>query len=85
MRVDNGKDGVLPLSNVVDLIETPVEDFHSKELEGHLKKIDPNESVSLDCFAFVRWYVDKEVYLESADEADRLVGWGFKVILMDLY
>ena len=50
--------------------------FHSEELAVHLLKIDPNESGSLDRFAFVRWYVDEEVSLESAEEAERLVGWG---------
>ena len=40
-RVDNGKDGVLPLSNFVVLIETLGEDFHSEELEVHLQKLDP--------------------------------------------
>ena len=39
-------------------------------------KVDPNESVSLDRFAFLRWYVDKEVSLDSTEEAERLVGWG---------
>ena len=46
---------------------------------GHLQKVDPNESGSLDRFDFVRWYVDREVYLDSAEEAERLVGWVCKV------
>ena len=41
---------------------------------GQLRKVDPNESGSLDRFDFVRWYVDKEISLEYAEEADRLVG-----------
>ena len=49
-----------------------------------MQKIYPNESGNLDRFAFVRWYVDKEVYLYSTEEAYRLVGWGCKVSLMDL-
>ena len=74
-KIDNGKDGVLPSSKFVDLIETLVEGFHSEELAGHLRKLDPNESGSLDRFAFVRWYVDEEVSLDSAKEAELLVGW----------
>ena len=49
-----------------------------------LRKVDPNESGSLDRFAFLRWYVDKVVSLDSAEEAERLVGWGCKVSLTDL-
>ena len=60
------------------------EGFHSEELIGHLRKVDPNESGSLDSFAFVRCYVDKAVSLDSTEEAARLVVWGCKVILMDL-
>ena len=40
---------------------------------GHLRKLYPNESVSLDRFAFVRWYVDEEVSLDSVEEANVLV------------
>ena len=43
--------------------ETIVEGFHREELAGHLRKVDPNESSSLDRFGFVRWYVDEEVSL----------------------
>ena len=50
----------------------------------HLRKLDPNESVSLDRFAFVRWYVGKEVSMVSVEEAERLVGWGCKIRLIDL-
>ena len=68
-KIDNGKDGVLPLSKFVDSIETILEGFHSESLVSHLQKVEPNESSSLDRFAFVRWYVDKEVSLDSAEEA----------------
>ena len=57
---------------------------HSEDLAGHLRKVDPNESDSLDRFSFVRWYVDKEVSLESVEEAERLVGWDCRVSLLDL-
>ena len=67
-KLDNGKAGVLPSSKCVDLIETLGEGFHSEELAVNLQKVDPNESGSLERFAFVRWYLDKEVYLESAEE-----------------
>ena len=84
-EIDNGKAGVLPSSKFVDLIETLGEGFHGEELAGQLRKVDPNESGSLDRFAFVRWYVDlvegpngdkldKEVSLDSAarfEEAHR--------------
>ena len=66
------------------MIETLGEGFHSEDLAGHLRKVDPNESGSLDRFDFVRWYVDEEISLESAEEVERLVGWGCKVSLMDL-
>ena len=62
----------------------PSDDFHSEELACHLQKLDPNESDSLDCSTFVRWYVDKGVSLDPPEEAERLVGWGCKVILMDI-
>ena len=51
---------------------------------GHLWKLDPNESVSLDRSFFVMWYVDEEVSLESAEEAENLVCWDCKVSLVDL-
>ena len=56
-KIYNEKGGVLPSSNFVDLIETIWEVFHNEELAGHLQKVDPNESGSLDLFAFVSWYV----------------------------
>ena len=83
-RIDHGKDGVLPSSNLVDLIVTLWEGFHSEEVAGHLQKLDPDESVSLEHFAFVGWYVDKYVSLESAEEAEHLVVWVCKVRLVDL-
>ena len=49
-----------------------------------MQKVDPNECGSLDRFAFLRWYVDDEVSLDSAYKAERLVGWGCMVILIDL-
>ena len=33
---------------------------------------------------FLKWYVNKEVSLDSAEEAERLVGWACKVSLMNL-
>ena len=47
-------------------------------------KVDPNEIGGLDRFAFVRWYVDKEISLDSAEEVEQLVGWDCKVSLIDL-
>ena len=38
--------------------------FNSEDMVVQLEKLDPNESDSLDRFAFVRWYVDKEFSLE---------------------
>ena len=57
-EIDNGKDFFLPYSKFVDLIETLGKGFHSKELAGQLRKVDPNGSGSFDHFPFVRWYVD---------------------------
>ena len=51
---------------------------------GHLRKVYPNKIGSLDHFNFVVWYVDKEFSLDSAEEAELLVGWGCKVGLMDI-
>ena len=51
---------------------------------GHLRKVDSNESGSLDHFAFVRWYMDKEVSMDSAYEGGCFVGWACKASLMDL-
>ena len=56
-KIDNRKDGVLPSSKSVDVIETIGEGFHIEELAGQLWKVNPNESGSLDCFPFVRWHV----------------------------
>ena len=41
-KIDNGKDGVLPLSKFVDLLETLGEIFHSEDLAGCLRKVDLN-------------------------------------------
>ena len=62
------------MSKLVDFIET----------EDNLCKVDPNESGSLNCFACVRWYVEKDVSLESKEGAESLVGWALKFILMNL-
>ena len=51
---------------------------HSKGLTGHLIKVDPNESGSLDHFAFVRWYLDNEVSLDSTYEVEMLLGLGLQ-------
>ena len=83
-EIYHGNYGVLPSSKFVEFIETLGEVFHSEDLAGRLHKVDPNESVSLDYFSFVRWYVEKEVSLDSTEEAECLVGWSCKVILMDL-
>ena len=64
-KIDNGKDGVLTLSKFVDLIETLGEGFHIENLAGHLWKVDPNESGSLEHFDFLMWYVDEKVSLDS--------------------
>ena len=53
-------------------------------MADHLKKVDPNESGSLDRFVFVRRYVGNEVSLDSTEEAECLVGWGCKVSMMYL-
>ena len=60
------------------------EGFNSKELTGHWRKVDPNKSVILDRFVFVRRYVDKDVSMEHVEESERLVGWVCMVSLMDL-
>ena len=83
-KIDNGKNGVLPYSKFVELIETFGKGFHSEELAGHLRKVDPNESGNLERFLFVRWYGDKEVSLDSVEEAESLLVWDCKVTLMDL-
>ena len=50
------------------------EGFHIEDMAGHPHKVDTNESVSLDRFPFVRWYVGEEVSLDSIEEEERLVG-----------
>ena len=76
---------VLPSSNFADLIETlGGGGVHSEELAVHMWKLYPTESDSLDRFAFVRWYVNKEVSLNSAEEGKRLVGWGCKVSMINI-
>ena len=50
-KIYNGKDGVLPSSNFVDLIETLWEGFHSKDMAVHLQKVYPNGSDSLGPFS----------------------------------
>ena len=57
---------------------------HSEDLAGHLRKVYPNKSGSLDSFTFVMWYSDEEVSLYYVEESERLVGWGCKASLMDL-
>ena len=82
-KTNNGKSGFLPFSKFVDSIETLGWGFYSENLEVNLQKLDPSGSVSLECFDYVRWYVDKDVSLYSTKEEDSLVIWGWKVILMD--
>ena len=41
---------------------------HSEDLTGQLWKLDPNESVILDRFYFVMWYVDEEISMEFSEE-----------------
>ena len=38
-KIENGKDGVLPSSKFVDLIETLGEGFHIEDMAGHLHKV----------------------------------------------
>ena len=83
-QIYNGEDGALSSSKFVDLIETLVEIFHGEDMSGHLHKIDPNKSGSFDRFFIVRWYVDKEVSLESTEDAERFVDWVCKVGLVYL-
>ena len=63
------------MSKFVEFIETLDEGFHSEERAGHLWRVDPNEIGSLDRFPFLGWYADKEVSLDSTEEAERLLGW----------
>ena len=71
------------MSKFFDFIETIGEGFHSEDLAVHLHKVDLNNIGSLDHLDFVRWYVDEEVSMDSIEEAEGLVGWGCKVILVD--
>ena len=57
-KIYNGKAGVLTSSICFDFIETLWGSFHSEDLVVHLNKLYPNESVSMDQFYFLRWYVD---------------------------
>ena len=66
-------------------ILTPGDGLNSEELVVHLTELDPNKSGSWDRFDFLRWYVEEEVFMDSAEEAESLVGWGYKVRLMDLH
>ena len=68
-KIYHGRYGIHPWSKSVDLIEILGEGFHFEDLSGHLQKVEPNESGSLGCFPFVRWYVDKGVSIDSAEEA----------------
>ena len=77
--------GSLNCQSFFDTIETLGEGFHSDDMAGHLQKVYPNESGSYDRFDFVRCYVDKEVSLDYAEEAESLEGWGCKVSLIDLH
>ena len=83
-KIDNSKALAFSLSKFVDLTKTLGEGFHSEDLEGHLWKLDTNESGSLDRFPFVRCYVDEDLSLNSAEAAEMLLIWGYKVSLMDL-
>ena len=83
-EIDNGRPVFLPFSKFVGFIKTLEDCFHSENLVDQLRKLDPNESGSLERFDFVGWYVYKEVALESAEEAENLVGWGCNFILMDI-
>ena len=82
-KIDNGKDAVLPSSRFVDLIETLGDGFHSEDLAGHIQKVDPNKSGGLYRLPFVRYYVDWEISLYYTEEGKCLVGWAYKVRLMD--
>ena len=82
--IDIGKYCVLTQSKFAEFIETLGGGFHNEDMAGHLRKVHPNESGSLDHFYFIRCCVDKEVSLDSVEQADRLVGWGCKFNLMDI-
>ena len=57
-EIDNGKAGLLPSSKFGDLIQIIGVGFHGEDLAGQLRKVDPNESGSLDHFPFVMCYVE---------------------------
>ena len=57
-EIDNGKAGLLPSSKFGDLIEIIGVVFHDEDLAGQPRKVDPNESGSLDHFSFVMCYVE---------------------------
>ena len=57
-EIDNGKAGLLPSSKFGDLIEIIGVGFHGEDLAGQPRKVDPNESGSLDHFPFVMCYVE---------------------------
>ena len=63
-KIYHEKSGVLPSSNIFDLIEELEEGFYIKDLACNMQKVYSNESGSLERFVFVRWYADKEVYLD---------------------
>ena len=47
-EIDNGEAGLLPSSKFGDLIEIIGVGFHGEDLAGQLRKVDPNESGSLN-------------------------------------
>ena len=49
-----------------------------------MRKVDPNESGSLDHFTSVRWYVDEEVSMDYSEEAELFLGWDCRVSMLDL-
>ena len=57
-EIYNGKAGLLLSSKFVDLIEIIGVGFHGEDLAGQLRKVDPNESGSLDYFSFVMCSVE---------------------------
>ena len=57
-EVHNGKAVLLPSSKFGDLIEIIGVGFHGEDPAGQLRKVDPNESGSLDNFSFVMCYVE---------------------------
>ena len=67
-----------------DFIETLEEGVLSEDLADRLRKVGLNKSGSLDRFAFVRWYVDEEVSLDSAEKTENLVGWDCNFSLLYL-